>query len=102
MVHTHKRTIHEHLKPFILVGNYQEVVIVEDDVARPNLQVNTMPIKEQETLRDEDVIDDKLNKESHEVLGDALQIFVDAKVCDDSNIISCEHWSMHIRHGIHV
>jgi hypothetical protein len=46
MVHTHKRTIHEHLKPFILVGNYQEVVIVEDDVATPNLQVNKMPIKE--------------------------------------------------------
>ncbi len=41
------------------------------------------------------MIDDKLNKE-HEVLGDALQILVDAKVCDGSNITSCEHWSMHI------
>jgi hypothetical protein len=43
--------MHEHLKPLILVGNYQEVVIVEDDaalngVATSNLQVNTMPIKE--------------------------------------------------------
>ncbi len=47
------------------------------------------------------MVDDKLNKE-HEVLRDALQILVDAKVCDGSNITSCEHWSMHIRHGIHV
>jgi hypothetical protein len=46
MVHAHKRTIYEHLKPFILVGNYREVVIVKNDVATPNLQVNMMPIKE--------------------------------------------------------
>ncbi len=97
--------MHKHLKPFILLGNYQKVVIIEDDAAlndttTPNLQVNTVPIKEQETLGDEDVVDHKSNKE-HEVLRDALQILVDVKVCDGSNITSCEHWSMHIRHGIH-
>jgi hypothetical protein len=43
--------MHKHLKPFILLGNYQKVVIIEDDAAlndttTPNLQVNTVPIKE--------------------------------------------------------
>ncbi len=46
------------------------------------------------------VDDDKLSKE-HEALKHILQILTNAKVCDDSNLVSCKNWGVHIRYNIY-
>lgn len=82
------------MKPSILVGNDQEVAIVEDNVpphgaTTPNLQVNVMPIQEQKALG-EDVVDGGSNRE-HKTLRNDSQILANALVHDGFDLTSCEN-----------
>jgi hypothetical protein len=47
------------------------------------------------------VVDDKPSKEL-EALKRTSQILTNAKVCDDSNLTSCNNWGVHLKPNIHI
>ncbi len=85
------------------MGNNEKATILKDNAPlggamKPNLQVEV--VLKHEALG-KDMVDDKPSKK-YETLKHTLQILTNAKVCDDSNLVSCKNWGVHIRPNIHV